>query len=168
MVEYRYNSGTKWYEMGQKGGETMFRGQFRHNLDDKGRLILPAKFREKIGDNAVITIGFEKCITIYPEQEWEKLQKSLVSMPVANKMVRSLSRTINGNASDVEIVVIGRVKIPNYLIANANIKKECVIVGVNATIEIWDATTWEQIENEGKESFEENAEKLSSFLLGIE
>ena len=103
MVEYRYNSGTKWYEMGQKGGETMFRGQFRHNLDDKGRLILPAKFREKIGDNAVITIGFEKCITIYPEQEWEKLQKSLVSMPVANKMVRSLSRTINGNASDVEI-----------------------------------------------------------------
>lgn len=116
----------------------------------------------------MITIGFEKCITIYPEQEWEKLQKSLVSMPVANKMVRSLSRTINGNASDVEIDSHGRVKIPNYLIANANIKKECVIVGVNATIEIWDATTWEQIENEGKESFEENAEKLSSFLLGIE
>ena len=146
----------------------MFRGQFRHNLDDKGRLILPAKFRDKIGEGAVITIGFEKCITIYPEQEWEKLQKSLVSMPEANKMVRSLSRVINGNASDVEIDKQGRVKIPDYLLDNANITKECCIVGVNTTIEIWDATTWLNIENEGKESFEENAEKLSSFLMGME
>ncbi len=146
----------------------MFRGQFRHNLDDKGRLILPAKFRDKIGEGAVITIGFEKCITIYPEQEWEKLQKSLVSMPVANKMVRSLSRVINGNASDVEIDKQGRVKIPDYLLDNANITKECCIVGVNTTIEIWDAATWLNIENEGKESFEENAEKLSSFLMGME
>ncbi len=146
----------------------MFRGQFRHNLDEKGRLILPAKFRDKIGENAVITIGFEKCITIYTETEWEKLQKSLLSMPVANKMVRSLSRVINGNATDVEMDKQGRVKIPDYLLSNANIIKECVVVGVNSTIEIWDAATWEQIENEGKESFEENAEKLSSFLMGIE
>lgn len=141
----------------------MFKGQFQHNIDDKGRLVLPNKFREKLGDGAVITFGFDGCLTVYTEEGWNNYQRELLKLPITSKSVRQHIRVLSGSACDVELDKMGRVKIPDYLLDDAGISKECTIVGVGSTIEIWARDRWLKVLKEGKESFEEIAEQLSYF-----
>lgn len=141
----------------------MFKGQFQHNIDDKGRLVLPNKFRDKIGNGAVITIGFNGCLTIFTEKEWERYHDHLLSLPITSQAVRSYMRVLTGSASDVEFDKSGRINIPDYLRKDAGISKECTIVGVGSTIEVWAHDRWLKELEKDKQSFEEIAEQLSSY-----
>lgn len=143
----------------------MFIGQYQHNIDDKGRLILPSKYRDKIGAGSIITIGFEGCLTIYPESEYLKTQENLRKMPITSRDVRNYLRVFEGNASEAEFDKQGRIKIPLHLIKHAQLEKECVIVGLNSIIEVWALDKWKEIEENGKDSFEEIAEKISSYSI---
>jgi len=150
------------------GGTSVFIGEYEHSVDVKGRVIMPAKLRDDIGEKFILTKGLDGCLFAYSQTEWLNFEEKLKTLPLTNKNARDFVRFFLSGAIECEIDKQGRVKIPDYLLDNANITKECCIVGVNTTIEIWDAATWLNIENEGKESFEENAEKLSSFLMGME
>ena len=141
----------------------MFIGQYQHNIDDKGRLVLPTKYRDKIGKGSIITIGFEGCLTIYPESEYLKTQDDLRKMPMTNRNVRNYLRVFEGSASEAEFDKQGRIKIPAHLIRHAHLEKECVIVGLNSVIEVWALDRWKEIEENGKNSFEELAENISGY-----
>lgn len=141
----------------------MFIGQYQHNIDDKGRLVLPTKYRDKIGKGSIITIGFEGCLTIYPESEYLKTQEDLRKMPMTNRNVRNYLRVFEGSASEAEFDKQGRIKIPAHLIRHAHLEKECVIVGLNSIIEVWALDRWKEIEENGKNSFEELAENISGY-----
>ena len=141
----------------------MFIGQYQHNIDDKGRLVLPTKYRDKIGKGSIITIGFEGCLTIYPESEYLKTQEGLRKMPMTNRNVRNYLRVFEGSASEAEFDKQGRIKIPAHLIRHAHLEKECVIVGLNSVIEVWALDRWKEIEENGKNSFEELAENISGY-----
>ena len=141
----------------------MFIGQYQHNIDDKGRLVLPTKYRDKIGKGSIITIGFEGCLTIYPESEYLKTQEDLRKMPMTNRNVRNYLRVFEGSASEAEFDKQGRIKIPAHLIRHENKEKECVIVGLNSVIEVWALDRWKEIEENGKNSFEELAENISGY-----
>ncbi len=141
----------------------MFKGQFQHNIDDKGRLVLPTKFRDKLGEGAVITFGFDGCLTIYTAAGWENYQNQLLSMPITSQAVRKHLRVLTGSASDVELDKSGRVKIPDYLMKDAGISKECTIVGVGSVIEVWATDRWLKELESGKEDFEEIAEQLTGY-----
>lgn len=138
----------------------MFKGQYKHNLDDKGRLVLPTKFREELGEGAVITIGFENCLTIYTAAGWEKYTDELFSKPNTNLAVRRLLRRLTGNASDVDLDKSGRLKIPSNLLSDASISKEITIVGLGSYIEVWASDLWEKEQQLDKEEYESNAEQL--------
>ena len=141
----------------------MFIGQYQHNIDDKCRLVLPTKYRDKIGKGSIITIGFEGCLTIYPESEYLKTQEDLRKMPMTNRNVRNYLRVFEGSASEAEFDKQGRIKIPAHLIRHAHLEKECVIVGLNSVIEVWALDRWKEIEENGKNSFEELAENISGY-----
>ena len=123
-------------------------------------MFLPTKYRDKIGKGSIITIGFEGCLTIYPESEYLKTQEDLRKMPMTNRNVRNYLRVFEGSASEAEFDKQGRIKIPAHLIRHAHLEKECVIVGLNSVIEVWALDRWKEIEENGKNSFEELAENI--------
>lgn len=141
----------------------MFIGQYQYNIDEKKRLILPAKYRKQLEEGAVVTIGYEGCLTIYPMSEYLRTQDNLRKMPMTSKDVRSYLRIFEGNASEAEFDKLGRIKLPAHLIKHAQLEKECVVVGLNSIIEVWSLKRWQEIEENGMESFEEIAEKLSTY-----
>ncbi len=140
----------------------MFIGQYYHNIDEKNRIIIPAKFRSKIGENAVITLGYDKCLSIYTENEWEKLQEKLLELKDNHADHRKHVRMIAGSACDCICDSHGRVILPQTLIDKIDIKKEIVIVGNLDHIEIWAKEKWEQYYADACDSFDELAEKLDT------
>ncbi len=139
----------------------MFVGEFSHNIDSKGRIIIPAKFREELGDSFMITKGFENCLFVYTMAEWHKLDESLSSLPSNQKSARYLQRIFLSGASEAEPDKQGKVLITPAHRAHANLSKEVTIIGVGKRIEIWDADTWRGYsENEEEMSLEEAAENL--------
>lgn len=138
----------------------MFKGQYRHNLDNKGRLVLPTKFRDQLSDGAVITIGYEGCLTIYTADGWNRCMDELLSKPMTSLAVRKTMRVLTGNASDIDIDKSGRVKIPDYLLTDAGISKEVTIVGLGSVIEVWATDRWLKEQDSDKEDFESDAEQL--------
>ncbi len=147
-------SGTEWEVT------SMFKGQYRHNLDDKGRLVLPTKFRDDITEGSVITIGYEGCLTIYTAEGWKRCVDELLSKPMTNVAVRKTMRILTGNASDIEIDKSGRVKIPDYLLSAAGISKEVSIVGLGSVIEVWATERWLKEQSMDMNEFETDAEQL--------
>ena len=145
----------------------MFKGQFRHNLDDKGRLVVPTKFREKLTAGAVITIGYDGCLTIYTADGWKQCVDNLLSKPMTNVAVRRTMRSLTGNASDIELDKSGRVKIPDYLLDRAHITKDVTIVGLGSVIEVWATEEWEKEQALDQDEFESNAEQLYFLDRGI-
>jgi MraZ protein len=115
----------------------MFMGQYLHNLDEKGRIIIPTKIREQLTSSVVVTIGFDKCITLYSMEGWEKFQTSLLALPSNSQDARKHVRLIVGSASALEFDKQGRINLVNSLVEYAGIKKECTIIGVNDRLEIW-------------------------------
>lgn len=138
-------------------------GEFQHNVDAKGRLIVPAKYRELLGDQFVITRGLDQCLFGYPMNEWNKIEEKLKDMPVTKKDARAFTRFFFSGAQEVELDKQGRVNIPANLLSYAKIEKECVILGVSNRFEIWAKDAWETYFEESEESFNEIAENLTDF-----
>lgn len=143
----------------------MFIGEYRHNLDEKGRLAIPVKFREKLRGGAVITKGLDNSLFLYPKKEWEKMAEKLSSMPISQSGARAFSRMMLAGAYDIEIDKQGRAVVPQTLRDFAGIKGNTVIAGLYKRIEIWDLKSWEKYKENTEKESNEIAENLSE--LGI-
>lgn len=143
----------------------MLMGEFKHNVDAKGRLIMPAKFREELGETFIITRGLDGCLFGYPLSQWELLQEKLKQLPLAKKDVRAFTRFFYSAAMEAELDKQGRINIPQTLLDYAKIEKECRIVGVSDRIEIWSNEKWEAFADEAAENFEDIAETMIDFGL---
>ena len=142
----------------------MLMGEFHHNIDDKGRLIIPSNFRSELGDKFIITKGLDKCLFIYSLTEWNKIIEKLSSLQFTKKNVRAFERAFIGGASTIEFDKQGRINITSPLVHYANIDKECVIIGVNERLEIWSKEEFENYMKENEESLEEITEDLFDSL----
>ena len=143
----------------------MFIGEYQHTLDPKNRVIMPSKFREKLGDSFVMTKGLDNCLFIYSSRDWSIVEEKLKSLPMTNKDARAFVRFFFAGACECELDKQGRMVIPNYLKEHANIDKELVIIGVSTRIEIWSKEEWNKFNNDANISYEDVAEKMSQ--LGI-
>ncbi|WP_106497716.1 division/cell wall cluster transcriptional repressor MraZ [Lentibacillus sp. Marseille-P4043] len=141
----------------------MFMGEFQHNIDTKGRIIVPAKFREELGDSFVVTRGLDKCLFAYPMEEWKLLEEKLKKLPLTKKDARAFTRFFFSGAVECEIDKQGRINIPQPLRNYATLNKECVVIGVSNRIEFWASENWDDYFNDSEESFAEIAENLMDF-----
>ncbi|MCT6924008.1 MULTISPECIES: division/cell wall cluster transcriptional repressor MraZ [Bacillales] len=141
----------------------MFMGEYVHSVDVKGRLIVPSKFRESLGETFVITRGLDNCIFGYPMDEWRKLEEKLKNLPMTKKDARAFARFFFSGATEVELDKQGRINIPATLIQYANLEKECVVLGVSSRIEIWAKEAWDTYYDESEASFNEIAENMIGF-----
>ena len=123
----------------------MLTGEFNHSIDAKGRLIIPSKFRENLGENFVITKGLDGCLFLYPDSEWKIFEEKLRTLPLTNKDARIFTRFFLGSAVDGGLDKQGRVLISSALRNFANLEKEVVLVGVLDRVEIWDKAKWRKI-----------------------
>ncbi|WP_033829313.1 division/cell wall cluster transcriptional repressor MraZ [Bacillus andreraoultii] len=143
----------------------MFMGEYRHNVDTKGRLIVPAKFREDLGEVFVLTRGLDQCLFGYPMSEWKIIEEKIKSLPLTKKDARAFARFFFSGATECEIDKQGRINIPTTLLQYGKIEKECVVLGVSNRIEIWDKEIWENYFTESEESFADIAENMIDFDL---
>ena len=151
--------------MGESGGKmTMFIGQYRHNLDAKNRIIVPARFRDGLGEEFVVTKGLDGCLSIFTADKWTEMIGRLERIPATKREARQYLRSLTSKAVECSLDNQGRIQLPQFLIATANIKKSCVIVGVADHVEIWPEETWDSYDEEASESFETVAESLTEFL----
>ena len=138
-------------------------GEYQHSIDAKGRMIVPAKFRELLGETFVLTRGLDQCIFGYPMDEWRKLEEKLKDLPMTKKDARAFARFFFSGATEVEVDKQGRINLPSTLIEFANLEKECVVLGVSSKIEIWAKAAWENYCQESEQSFNDIAENLIGF-----
>lgn len=138
----------------------MFMGEYRHTIDDKGRIIVPAKFRDGLGDTFVVTRGLDNCLFAYPRSEWTQLEQKLKALPFTKADARKFTRFFFSGASEVELDKQGRVNIPANLREYARLKKDCVVIGVSTRIEIWCKEEWETYYANSEETFNEIAESI--------
>ncbi len=143
----------------------MLLGEYRHNLDVKGRMAIPAKFRDKLSAGAIITRGIDNCLFVFANAEWDALAKKLIALPLAQANSRAFVRLMLAGATDVEIDNQGRILIPDYLRKYAGLKKEVVVAGLYNRVEIWDEATWTTYKTRTESSSEKIAEQLGE--LGI-
>ncbi len=143
----------------------MFIGEFQHNLDSKGRVAVPVKFRNKLSAGAIITRGLDHCLFIFSGNEWETLAQKLISLPLAQANSRAFVRLMLAGAMDAQLDKQGRILIPDYLREYAGLKKQVIVAGLYNRIEIWDSEAWKQYKSKTESSSDEIAEKLSE--LGI-
>ncbi len=143
----------------------MFIGEFTHTLDTKGRVAVPVKFRGKLGTNAIVTRGLDRCLFVFTSQEWESLAQKLIALPLAQANSRAFVRLMLAGAMDVEVDKQGRVLIPDYLREYAGLGKEVVVAGLYNRIEIWDSQVWKGYKEKTESESDEIAEKLGE--LGI-
>lgn len=145
---------------GKKWGIYMFMGEYHHSIDDKGRLIIPAKFRSELGDKFIITRGIENCLFAYPEKRWEEIVHKLESLPFTKKDARNFTRFFLSGATVAEFDKQGRINITSPLIAYAGIEKDCVVIGTGDRLEIWSKTAWENFFNSASINMSDIAENL--------
>ncbi|OGY57927.1 MAG: cell division/cell wall cluster transcriptional repressor MraZ [Candidatus Colwellbacteria bacterium RIFCSPHIGHO2_12_FULL_43_12] len=143
----------------------MFIGEFRHNLDAKGRIALPAKFRAKLSGGAIITRGLDHCLFVFTAKDWEALAQKLVALPLAQANSRAFVRLMLSGATDVELDSQGRILIPDYLRKYAGLGKDAIVAGLYNRMEVWDTKVWSEYKAKTESQSEEIAEKLGE--LGI-
>lgn len=148
----------------ESGGDNMLIGEFQHNLDSKGRVIVPSKFRELLGETLIVTVGLDDNLLIYTTQQFEQTAKQLLSLPNTNRKARQMKAVTLGKATQCDIDSQGRILIPSPLIEAGNLKKNCVFVGLYDHIELWDKQAWENYYSEAAENIDEVAEDLTEFL----
>lgn len=142
----------------------MFYGEHEHSLDKKGRLILPAKFRETAKANYIekffITRGLDNCLFMFAEEEWRAQEAKFKSIPFTKAQSRKFNRLYFSGAQEVTFDKQGRILVPKYLKEFAGIKRDVIIIGVSNRIEIWDSEKWREFYNSEKNYFEKIAENL--------
>ncbi len=142
----------------------MFKGEYNHTIDPKGRIIIPAKFRELLGETFVVTKGLDDCLYIYDNAEWGRVEEKLRTLP-SNKNSRAFIRYMSAGAADVEADKQGRALIPANLRESAGLKKDVVLAGVASHIEIWDKKKWDEM-NE-IDNLDDIAEQMAELGLSI-
>lgn len=143
----------------------MFIGEYNHSIDPKGRVSMPAKFRDQLGDRFIVTKGLDFCLFVYPLEEWEVLEKKLRQLPLTNRDARAFVRFFFSGATECELDNQGRIRIPNNLREHAMLEKEVVIIGVSTRIEIWSLEKWQQYNSDANLGYDEIAAKMAE--LGI-
>ena len=143
----------------------MFIGEYRHNLDQKGRIAVPSKFRINLKDGAVVTKGLDECLFLYPKKEWQKLAEKLANLPVGRANSRAFARLMLAGAMEVNTDKQGRIILPDYLRGYAGIRKKVVVAGLYNRVEIWDEEKWEEFKVEAEKSSSEIAETMGE--LGV-
>lgn len=144
----------------------MFMGEFDHTTDPKGRLIVPSKFREELGNAFVVTRGFDGCLFAYPNTEWEKVVEGLRSLSLVDTKGRGFTRFFLSNAETVEMDKQGRILISEKLRNFAGIVKDVVSVGVDNKLEIWNKETYEKLET-APEDIDDILQKLSELNVRL-
>ncbi|GLU45983.1 division/cell wall cluster transcriptional repressor MraZ [Nocardiopsis ansamitocini] len=143
----------------------MFLGTHSLRLDEKGRLFLPAKYRDELSGGLVVTKGQERCLYAFPVREFERITEALRSAPVTAKAVRDYSRVFFASASDERPDKQGRVTVPGTLRSYAGLDRDCVVIGANTRLEIWDAQAWARYEAEQEEVFADLSEEVLPGVL---
>lgn len=143
----------------------MFMGEYNHTIDAKGRLIIPSKFREILGDTFVVTKGLDGCLFVYDNEEWKRFEEKLRTLPITNKEARQFVRFFLAGATEAEVDKQGRILIPNVLREFAGLTKDVVLVGVGSRIEIWSRERFE--DTASFEDMDEIAEHMAELGLGI-
>lgn len=140
-------------------------GEYKHNLDDKGRLAIPVKFRADLKKGAVVTRGLDNCLFLYTKAEWNKLAEKLATLPFSQANSRAFARLMLAGAMDVEFDTQGRAVLPEYLRQFASLKKSVVIAGLYSRLEIWDADKWNAYKEQTEKQSGEIAERMGE--LGV-
>ena len=138
----------------------MFLGEYHHNIDEKGRIVLPSKFRTELKDKFIIARGLEKCLYVYSLDDWNKLVSKLNTLPFTKKDARTFTITFFSGATECEFDRQGRTCLTSPLVSYAGLSKECVIIGANDRIEIWDKSAWESVLEDSEENMSDIAENL--------
>jgi len=143
----------------------MFIGEYQHNLDDKGRLAIPAKFRSILKKGAVVTKGLDNCLFLYSKEEWQRIAKKFSTLPISQAKSRAFARHMLAGAMDLEFDNQGRITLPEYLRRFAVLGKKIIIAGLYSHLEIWDEMAW----NKYKADMEKNSNSIAEELgdLGI-
>lgn len=145
----------------------MFMGEHQHSIDDKGRLTIPSKFREALGDTFIVTRGLDNCLFIYPMSEWTVLEQKLKALPLMKSDARAFTRFFFSGATECELDKQGRVNLPKHLCEYAKLDKECMVLGVSSRVEIWSKETWAGYYEQSEQAFNEIAEKLVDFDINF-
>ena len=138
----------------------MFLGEHHHNIDDKGRLVIPNEYRFELGNSFIITRGIEKCLYVYSKNEWDKLVAKLNTLPFTKKDARTFMRSFFSGATVCEFDKTGRINITSPLVSYADLQKECVVIGVNDRLEIWNEQSYKEFMSDNSEKLEDIAEHL--------
>ncbi len=144
----------------------MFMGEYNHTVDAKGRLIVPSKFREQLGEEFVVTKGLDGCLFVYTNSEWHKIEEKFQNIPMTSKDARKFSRFFFAGAAALEIDKQGRVLLPPVLREYAGLQKEVVLVGVLNRVEIWDAARWQE-NTYDEEEMDDIAEHMADLGFSI-
>ncbi|AEV69003.1 division/cell wall cluster transcriptional repressor MraZ [Acetivibrio clariflavus] len=143
----------------------MFYGEYQHSIDVKGRVIMPSKFRDGLGEKFIVTKGLDNCLFVYSLEEWSNLEAKLKSLPFTDKDVRAFVRFFFAGATECETDKQGRILIPQNLREYAGLEKDVYIIGVSTRVEIWDKAKWENYSSDENMSPDNIAEKMA--MLGI-
>lgn len=158
-------SGGKCGKVPLSGQVALFLGEFQHTVDQKGRLAIPAKFRDELADGAVVTRGFDKCLVIYPRNEWEALAEKVSRLPQTQPNVRTLSRLLYSGAVDLSLDSQGRTILPQFLREYAGIDANVAVIGLYQRIEVWCLEDWNAVKATTEAAGGSLAEQLAD--LGI-
>ena len=143
----------------------MFMGEYNHTIDPKGRVIIPAKFRDSLGEQFVVTQGLDGCLFVYDDIEWRAFEEKLKTLPITNKEARAFVRFFLAGAADVEVDKQGRILLPSVLRDHAKLIKDVVFVGVGSRVEIWSKENWEGTKQ--FDDMDEIAEHMQNLGFGI-
>lgn len=143
----------------------MFLGEFEHTIDDKGRVAIPARFREDLGERFVLTRGFEQCLQAFPRSMWEVLSEKVDKLPIGSPQARNMRRILFSPAAEVEIDRQGRILIPQGLREYAGLAEEVLITGMSTYFELWSGERWRELQEELSGSGSAIAEQMAE--LGI-
>lgn len=143
----------------------MFIGEYNHNLDDKGRLAIPAKFRNILKRGAVVTKGLDNCLFLYSKEQFEKIAQKFAALPLSQAKARAFARHMLAGAMDVEFDNQGRITLPEYLRSFSGLKKSIIIAGLYNHLEIWNESSWKKYKAESEKNSNAIAEELGD--LGV-
>lgn len=154
-------------DSGEKWGIFMFMGEYHHTIDEKGRIIIPSKFREDLGEKFIITRGIENCLFVYSLSSWEKITNKLESLPFTKKDARQFVRFFLSGATTAEFDKQGRVNITSPLISYAKLQKDCVVIGTGDRLEIWSQEDWNAFFDSASSNMSDIAENLFNESVNI-
>lgn len=140
----------------------MFMGQYNHSIDAKGRIIVPAKLRDELGDNFVVTRGLDNCLFVYSMEDWGVFEEKFSTLPLNNKDVRQVTRYFMSNAFTCEVDKQGRFILPNNLKSFAGLDKDIMLIGAGTHVEIWDKEKWDEYNQSFDDNMDEVVERMQS------